>query len=198
MMRRKFSSAASAASMVSDRIAPRRERVASEEHAARRFLDGPDRSVRRDFTDHEADRAGAHVHDRHQLRRCRLVCVRPSRARGRDERREISWAGTAAHSSKRPSRWCVAAPRAIRRLPWSHRGYAPRYIAAASFHVDFATSPAASRLRQATAQRGSAQSRPRDARRVWLHLASGSAICTGSGGRDSRRSFEICNRAGGE
>ena len=75
MMRRKLSSARERGidGLGSDRA--RRECVASEQHAARRFLDGADRSVRRDFTDHETDRAGAHVHNRHQFGRRRLVRI---------------------------------------------------------------------------------------------------------------------------
>ena len=46
-----------------------RKRVPAEKHAAGGFLDDPNRPVRRDFGNHQADRTGAHIEDGHQLRR---------------------------------------------------------------------------------------------------------------------------------
>ena len=78
MMRRKFSSAASAASIGLRSNGAGRKRVAAEQDASRRFLDRPDRSIRRDLGDDEANGARTHVEDRDELwRRCGRVGVAP-------------------------------------------------------------------------------------------------------------------------
>jgi hypothetical protein len=56
---------------------PGRKGVASQQDAARRLLDDADRSIRSDLRDDEANGAGAHVEDRHQVgRRCGSVIAR--------------------------------------------------------------------------------------------------------------------------
>ena len=96
---------------------PARERVAAEQHAARRLLDGRGstgsaRSRRR--------RGGS------RSRPCRgpppaeamsAVCVRPSQHAVRDRRDNSCGGGTADHSSKRPSRLCVTARQAAEMTP---------------------------------------------------------------------------------
>ena len=52
-----------------------RKRVAPEEHAAGRFLDDAKRLPWGDLRDDEADRAGAHVEDGHQVGIARLRCA---------------------------------------------------------------------------------------------------------------------------